>query len=90
MGFETVYPVVDCPDHPQSALRMPSGRQFCFACGREVREPDGILMLDPWLSDADAELSTEARTAWNASRVIRDFAAACQPGTSPLTTKVAT
>lgn len=89
MGFETVeppevvYPVVDCPDHPCSALQMPSGRVFCLACGLEVHAPDPI-MGQGWTGEAPAELKAEAREAWNGSRAIRDFAASCQPGTTPL------
>lgn len=88
MGYETVeppevvYPVADCPDHPSSALQMPSGRTFCLACGREV-QPD-VLGGGAYTAEATEELKAEARAAWNGSRAIRDFAASCQPGTTPL------
>ena len=83
-----VYPVVDCPQHPQSALLMPSRRRFCFACGLEVL-PDLIALGSFETGEADEALKAEARAAWNGSRVVRDFAANCQAGTTPLTTKVA-
>lgn len=92
MGFETVeqvYPVVDCPIHPQSALRMPSGRTFCLACGLEVL-PDVLGAPAGYVQAAPEDLTAEVRTAWNASRVIRDFAASCQPGTTQLTPRGAT
>lgn len=88
MSYQTVYPVVDCPDHRQSALLMPSARRFCFACGLEVL-PDLINPGALAVAAADDALKAEARTAWNGSRVVREFAANCQPGATPLTTKVA-
>ncbi len=87
MGFETVevvYPVVDCPVHPQSALRMPSGRSFCLACGLEVL-PDVLGEPGWFVQQAPEDLTAEVRTAWSTSRVIRDFAANCQPGATQLT-----
>lgn len=89
-GFQTIdppdlitYPVADCPHHASSALRMPSGRTFCYACGLEVvADLIAVDRLD--VLPADDALKAEAREAWNGSRVIRDFAANCQPGTTPL------
>lgn len=88
MSYQTVYPVVDCRDHPQSALLMPSRRRFCFVCGLEV-VPDLISLGELDTLPADDVLKAEARDAWNSSSVIRQFAANCQAGATPLTTKVA-
>lgn len=88
VNYVHAYHVVDCPDHPASALVCPSGRRFCFACGSEVL-PDVLGSGADYTAKADDALNAEARDAWNGSRVIRDFAAACQPGTRALTTKVA-
>lgn len=88
MSYQTTYPVVDCPDHPSSALLMPSRRRFCFACGLEV-VADLIAVNRFDVLPADEALKAEAREAWNGSRVVRQFAANCQPGATPLKTKAA-
>lgn len=85
MGLVTVYHVVDCPRHEQAALKMPTGRVFCFACGQEVGEFAG----ERYTSKPPADLLAEARDAWNQSAVLRSFVAGVQPGTTPLETRTA-
>lgn len=83
VSYVTAYHVVDCPDHPQSALVLASGT-FCFHCGREVHAD--VLGSGPVTTDAPETLKAEARTAWNDSQTIRAFAAGMQTarGASPI------
>jgi hypothetical protein len=77
MTYVTAYSVVDCPDHPSSALVLASGT-FCFHCGRSVCTPDGVILTEPFTLNAPEALKAEARAAWNDSQVIRDFAGSMQ------------
>lgn len=80
MGYISVphaYGVVDCPDHPSSALLMATGRRFCFHCGRMV-QVDVLGSGRDFTIDAPEDLKAEARDAWNASQVVRDFAGSMQ------------
>jgi hypothetical protein len=85
MGGVTAYHVVDCPDHPSSALVLGKGT-FCFACGKQVQDDGGPLGIGAYTVPASEELTAEARAAWNESQGIRDFAASMQRerGASPM------
>lgn len=77
MSYATAFAVTDCPDHASSALVLGAGT-FCYACGKQVLNDPGPLGLGAYTQTAPAELTAEAREAWNGSQVIRDFAASMQ------------
>ncbi len=83
MGYVTAFRVVDCPDHPSSALVFGAGT-FCFHCGREVHAAHPLL--GAITTEAPDALKAEARAAWNDSQGIRDFASSMQRelGATPL------
>lgn len=67
-------PVVDCPDHPMSALSLDAG-VFCFGCQRQVvdRQLLGMSTAAP-----SAELLAEAHAAFNSNRTVAAFAIEAQ------------
>lgn len=60
--------VVDCPDHPCSALRLDAG-VVCCGCGREVVDTAlGLVTVE-----APAALVGELRAEWESNRTVAAF-----------------
>jgi hypothetical protein len=67
-------PVVDCPDHPMSALKLDAGT-FCFGCQRAVVDRH---LLGHTTTEPSAELLAEAHAAFKSSRTVAAFAIEAQ------------
>lgn len=61
--------ILDCPDHPLSALGLEAG-VFCMGCGREVVETP----LGPSTRDAPAGLVAEAKLEYETNLTVAAFA----------------
>jgi hypothetical protein len=65
--------ILDCPDHPSSALALDAG-VLCFACGRQVVETDLVMIT----VEPGAALLAEAKHEWAVNLGVAAFGVEAQ------------